>query len=67
MGSMSIAGSGGTVRIIGRGVREVDRQLLYSAAWLDDPLPVAEPKVELRRLDTVSQPRPPSRARHRRP
>ena len=64
---MPIAGWGGTVRIIGRGVREVDRQLLYSAAWLDDPLPGTEPKVPLRRLDTVSRPRPPRRVRDRRP
>lgn len=36
---MPISGSGRTVRILGRGVREIDRQLLYSAAWLDDPRP----------------------------
>jgi hypothetical protein len=27
---------GGTTRILGTGVREIDGQLFYSAAWLDD-------------------------------
>jgi hypothetical protein len=28
-----------TIRILGLGIREIDEQLLYSAAWLDDLRP----------------------------
>ena len=31
--------SGRTVLMHGRGVRQIDEQFLYSAAWLDDPYP----------------------------
>ena len=32
-------GLGGTVPVRGQGIREIDRQLMYSAAWLDDGRP----------------------------
>ena len=44
-------GVGRTVRILGRGVREIDQQLLYSAAWLDDLRLNAELLVRIRALD----------------
>ena len=32
-------GLGGTVPVTRQGIREIDRQLMYSAAWLDDGRP----------------------------
>ena len=33
----------GTVPVRGQGIREIDRQLMYSAAWLDDGRPALVP------------------------
>jgi len=45
-----------TVRILGRGVREIDQQLLYSAAWLDDLRLNAELLVRIRAFDSAVRP-----------
>jgi hypothetical protein len=54
---MAISESDRKVRILGRGVREIDRQLLYSAAWLDDPRPGTELKARVRVLDPACRAR----------
>lgn len=51
--------------ILGRGVREIDRQLMYSAAWLDDPRPDLERGAHVRVLDVTSRPRASGRSRRR--
>ncbi len=58
--SVPFSGSGRAVRILGRGLREIDRQLLYSAAWLDDPRPGAEgpARVHVLRRRPVKGPYP---------
>ena len=44
------AGFVGTMPIRGRGVREIDRKLMYSAAWLDHGRPdLLSPEVRLQR------------------
>ena len=53
---MRSAGSGRTVRILGRGVREIDEKLLYSAAWLDDPRPGREGIAWFRTFDPAPLP-----------
>lgn len=50
------SGVGRTVRILGRGVREIDQQLLYSAAWLDDLRLNAELLMRIRALDPAVRP-----------
>ncbi len=54
---MAISESGRRVRILGRGVREIDRQLLYSAAWLDDPRPGTDLRARVRVLDPACRAR----------
>jgi len=39
-------------------VREIDRQLLYSAAWLDDGYPDSEPDSQMRALHALQQRHP---------
>ena len=50
------SGVGRTVRILGRGVREIDQQLLYSAAWLDDLRLNSELLMRIRALDPAVRP-----------
>ena len=54
---MPTSGSGRTVWILGGGVREIDQQLLYSAAWLDDPRPQTGRLMFVRELDPAPPPR----------
>ena len=49
------AGSERIVRILEPGVREIDQQLLYSAAWLDDRYPDSEPGKPVRGLHALLQ------------
>jgi hypothetical protein len=51
-------GLGCTMHALGRGMREIDRQVLYSAAWLDDPRPNIARIALVRAPDPGSQPLP---------
>jgi hypothetical protein len=51
-------GLGCTMHALGRGMREIDLQVLYSAAWLDDPRPNIARIALVRTPDPGSQPLP---------
>ncbi len=54
---MPTSGSGRTVWILGRGIREIDQQFLYSAAWLDDPRSDSGRIMWIRSLEPAPPPR----------
>ena len=54
---MPTSGSGRTVWILGRGIREIDQQVLYSAAWLDDPRSDSGRIMWIRSLEPAPPPR----------
>ena len=54
---MPTSGSGRTVWILGRGIREIDQQFLYSAAWLDDPRSDTGRIMWIRSLEPAPPPR----------
>ena len=52
------AGLGRRGRILEPGVRKIDQQLLYSAAWLDDRFPDSEPDEHVQVLHALRQQQP---------